>query len=756
MPIRITGMNSNLDTDTIIQQLVKASSEKKTKLEKAQTKLSWKQDIWKGLNTKIHTFFKKTLDNLRFSTAYKKKATTSSNDKIASVVAGDNAVNGTQKLQVTKLSEAGYLTGGKLLTKSGEKATLETKLSELGALGSAGLNADGTEISVTIGGKTSNLSFSNNSTIEDVVNQLTQAGVGVNFDAGNQRIYVNAQKSGIDNDFSLLANNMAGMNTLANLGLLTADETSRPNSEAARWIGYQGNSNSDTLANLNAAGEVTKKEAEKLKQYFADSKSRITENEELRKKIASYEKLYDEGFKTQTEDIFTDANNQKIFADAGLTDLGSYGSLQDIDLTKAADARKALEDRYKVLDEMSTDGLTQDDLAARTKEMVALEGDIAKLKSAESMKTEYQNMVDRVDANETKLADNATYINELEKDADGNYKLKTETDADGNETEVTKATGTAKLTKAAGDELVEKVNNVAKMGSFDTTGTASATAKRITGANATIKLNEVDYESSSNNFSINGLTITAKELTKDGEAVSIVTTDDVEGVYNVVKDFFKGYNEIIKEIDTMYNAASSKGYEPLTSEEKEAMSEDEIKKWEQKIKDSLLRRDSTLGTVSNTMKTAMLGSFKVGGKTMTLADFGIGTLGYFGAAENEKSMFHIDGDKDDANTATAKDKLKNMIAGNPDAVVSFFTQLTDSLYGELDKQMKSTDYRSVYHVYDDKKMKKEYDSYTKKIKEAETKLKALEDKYYKQFSNMEVALAKLQKSQSAVTSMLGG
>lgn len=753
MPIRITGMNSNLDTDTIIQQLVKASSEKKTKLEKAQTKLSWKQDIWKGLNTKIHTFFKKTLDNLRFSTAYKKKATTSSNDKIASVVAGDNAVNGTQKLKVDELSEAGYLTGGKLITKSGEKATLQTKLSELG---SGGLNADGTEISVTIGGKTSNLSFSNNSTIEDVVNQLTQAGVGANFDAGNQRIYVNAQKSGKDNDFSLVANNMAGMDALANLGLLTAAETAGADSEAARWIGYQGNSDSDTLDNLIAAGEVTKREAEKIKQYFADSKSRITENADLRKKIADYEKQYDEEFKKQTEDVFTDANNQKIFADAGLTDLGSYGSLKDIDLTKVADASKALEDRYKVLDEMSTDGLTQDDLAARTKEMIVLKNDIRKLRSAESLKTEHQKMVDKVDANETKLADNATYINELEKDADGNYKLKTETDADGNVKDVTKATGTAKLTQAAGDELVEKVNTVAKMGSYNTAGTASATANRIGGANAKIKLNGVDYESSSNNFSINGLTITAKEKTTGTDEVSIVTTDDVEGVYNVVKDFFKGYNEIIKEIDTMYNAASSKGYEPLTSEEKEAMSEDEIKKWEQKIKDSLLRRDSTLSTVSNTMKTAMLGSFNVGGKKMTLADFGIGTLGYFGAAENEKSMFHIDGDKEDANTATAKDRLKNMIAGDPDTVVSFFTQLTDSLYGELDKQMKSTDYRSVYHVYDDKKMKKEYDSYTKKIKEAETKLKALEDKYYKQFSNMEVALAKLQKSQSAVTSMLGG
>lgn len=752
MPIRITGMNSNLDTDTIIQELVKASSEKKTKLEKAQTKLSWKQDTWKGLNTKIHSFFKTTLDNLRFSMAYKKKATTSSNDKIASVIAGDNAVNGTQKMKVTKLSEAGYLTGGKLITADGKKATLKTKLSDLG---SNGLNADGTSISVTTGGKTSNITFSSNSTIEDVVNKLTQAGVGVNFDANNQRIYVNAQKSGEKNDFSITANNMAGMNTLANLGLLTAAE-SGSKTEAGRWSAYQGSTDSDTLANLVAAGEVTKREAEKMKEYFSDSKNRIKENKDLRKKMADLEKKYEDVFKDQTKDIFTDPTSQKAFTEAGLTDFGSYESLADMDTAKMANVEKALVDRYNALIDLPKDNMTTDEQSAIAKEMVGLSASINKLQSAAKMKTEYQEMADKAAANETKLADNATYINELELDADGNYKIKTVTDADGNEKEVTKATGTAKLTQKTGDELVEKVNTAALMGSFDVTGTASATANRIKGENAIIELNRVEYESASNNFSINGLTITAKELTTGTEEVSIVTTDDVDGVYKVIKDFITGYNGLIKEMDSMYNAASSKGYEPLTSEEKDTMSEDEIKKWEEKIKDSILRKDSTLGTVISSMKNTMLGSFTVGGKKMTLSDFGIGTLGYFNAAENEKGMYHIDGDKEDPNTANENDILKNLIASDPDKVTDFFTKLTSSLYDELDKQMKSTDYRSVYHVYDDKKMKKEYDAYTKKIKEAEKKLKALEDKYYKQFSNMEVALAKLQKSQSAVTSMLGG
>ena len=50
MPIRMTGMVSGLDTDSIVKELVSAYSTKKEKYEKEQTKLGWKQEIWKSLN----------------------------------------------------------------------------------------------------------------------------------------------------------------------------------------------------------------------------------------------------------------------------------------------------------------------------------------------------------------------------------------------------------------------------------------------------------------------------------------------------------------------------------------------------------------------------------------------------------------------------------------------------------------------------------------------------------------------------------
>ena len=84
MAIRITGMYSGLDTESIINELASAQSAKKNKLVKAQTKLSWKQDAWKSLNTKLYDFYRK-LDDLRLQSSYMKKKTTVSNSNILSV-----------------------------------------------------------------------------------------------------------------------------------------------------------------------------------------------------------------------------------------------------------------------------------------------------------------------------------------------------------------------------------------------------------------------------------------------------------------------------------------------------------------------------------------------------------------------------------------------------------------------------------------------------------------------------------------------
>ena len=274
--------------------------------------------------------------------------------------------------------------------------------------------------------------------------------------------------------------------------------------------------------------------------------------------------------------------------------------------------------------------------------------------------------------------------------------------------------------------------------------------------NAIIYLNKAKFEGSSNTFEINGLTITCNAETGN-ETVTLTTQDDTSGIYDMIKKFVKEYSELINEMDKLYNADSAKGYEPLTDDEKDAMSDKEVEKWETKIKDALLRRDSTLSTVSSAFKQIMSSGFTVNGKTMYLSSFGIDTLGYFEAAENEKNAYHINGDEDDEFVSNKTNDLMAAISADPNAVMDFFTQLSRSLYSKTGDLMKRvTGYSSSNTVYDDIKMKSDYDDYTKKIADLEQKLQDYEDKWYKKFSAMETAMAKMQSNASAITSLLGG
>lgn len=496
MPMRVTGLNSGLDTESIITALVEAKSEKKNKLVKAQTRLEWKQDAWKELNKKVYSFYTKTLSNMRMQGDYTKKITKSSNESAVSVITGSNAANGVQNLEVISQAKSGYLTGAEL-KKGGNKAsyTSSTKLSEID-----GLNLNGGEkLTIKVGGKDKEIALTGDMTINQLVSKLRDAGVNANFDEKNQRFFISSKETGAANNFNI-----------------TGDSSI-------------------------------------------------------------------------------------------LTSLG-------------------------------------------------LEG---------------------------------------------------------------------------GD------------------------SNKIDGSDATIKLNGATFTSDSNTFEINGLTITVNQETS--EKITLNTTDDTDGIYDMIKNFFKEYNELIIEMDSLYNAESSKGYEPLTDEEKEALSEKEIEKWEEKIKNSILRKDSTLNTVSSAIKQIMLQGVKMSdGNQHYLSEFGIGTLGYFNAGENEKSAYHIDGDPDDSNVSNNDDKLRAAIASDPDKVTEFFSTLSKNLYDKLFDMMKTTEYSSAFTLYDDKLMKEEYSSYTSKISKQEALIKAYEDRYYKKFAAMETALSKLQTKENALAGMFGG
>lgn len=542
--LRMTGMYSGMDTESIVSQLVKTKSTKVTNLKNEQKKLEWKQTAWQDLNSKIYNMYSKTLSNLRLTSAYSKKSTVSSDSTKATVVASEGAVNGTQTLKVNKLAKSGYLTGAKLDGKTttttgtdGKDVTKVVNWETTDKLSEIDSNLTGKTISITTGSgtdaKTTDIEITADMTINDLVAKFKDAGVNASFDTTNQRFFINSTGTGSAKNFTL-----------------TSDD-------------------STALASLGLDPNTT----------------------------------------------YTDINGSK--------------------------------------------------------------------------------------------------------------------------------------------------NSCVK----------------IEGQDAEIVLNGATFASDSNTFSINGLTINTLGVTD--EEISLVTSTDYDGIYNTIKDFLTEYNDLINEMDKLYNADSARKYDMLTNDEKDSMTDDEVEQWEDKIKSALLRKDNSLYNVMNTLTTTMMDGYyennlsdkqkknmsaseisawykENGGKKHYLSDYGIGTLSYFEAQDNEHHAYHINGDADDEFTSTKEDKLKAAIAEDPEGTANFFATLCKTLYSKLDETMsESTEYSSIYKVYNDKQLKKDYKDYTTKISDAEDELNDYEDRWYNKFSKMEVALSKLQSQTSSISSMLG-
>lgn len=720
MAIRLSGMVSGMDTESLVSALVSSYKLKKDNLVKAQTKLSWKQEKWKTMNTSIYGFYSGKLSSARFSASYNLKTSTVSNDKYAKVSASSSAVSGTQKLKIKQLASTGYLTGGQITATDGSKITGSTKLSDI--IGTT----DGS-ISIKTGSETKSIDITADMNVNQFVTKLKEAGLNASYDESNARFFISAKESGKDNDFSLIANNSNGLNALEKLGIYTVNDT-----DSAEYKRLAALTEGSSEYNAEVESMYTKITAKDTAKSYADKYNAAKDkldtleaNDTLDKSLSleeAVDKLRDES--AHLLDSFADYYKVKKDADGkDVTD--SEGNLvyeYDTDaiekdgkttefnaLSKQKEVKESL---IKTYDENTK-------IIEETKDYVTIGGDGKAVADETNIKvlqevsaTNSANQANAEALLKSKIAMAKQEVSKIDVNKDGN---KTDADKDDEKSDLTKAV-------------------------------------RITGQDSVIELNGATFTNNTNDFSINGLTIQAMEVTGNDQ-VTITTNTDVDGIYDMIKGFLKDYNDLVKSVDVAYNAASSKGYEPLTSDEKDAMSDDEVKKWEEKIKDSLLRKDSTLGSVLDTMKNDMARSFKVGDKSYSLSSFGIATLGYFNSPENETGVYHIDGDKDDSKTSANTDKLREMISNDPDTVISFFSQLSTQLYTDLGKKMAASSTSSAYTIYNDKQMNTQYSEYNTKISEAEDKVTTWEDYYFSKFSAMESALAKMNAQSSSLTGL---
>lgn len=782
MPIRLTGMSSGLDTEALVSELVSAYRTKEQKYEKAQTKLGWKMDAWKTMNSKTYSFYN-NISSLRFSSAYSLKKTTVSNAAKVSVTSGNSAVNGTQTLNITNLAKSGYLTGD-VLSPAKNKAGSSTTLGELTYANEANKTSEGKATIESFSGKGTisvngkEITLESTTSIQEVVGKLKDAGVNASFDEMNQRIFVSSEKSGESADFSMIALDANGAMALKSLGLYTSSEKGNTNYKL-----YSKLDEEYVKENKNNAYADRKDWlAQKLTAYNKNKAdlAQATANEEMYQKAIVLKEAVDtiqsvSGGNTTKQMLMDDESR---FVSEGTV----YNKETDVDGSEYyVDSKNPDGVRYYVNLSEPADANKKD--ASELKELKTADEYLTEQGISEEDRNRYREATKVADVYESDDSIRADLRSEIMNDPNLTLQdLKNRSDAiTANKKQYQKDVDEAAYLEPFIDDYVkakdqnEHINKLDAQIEFAMKATTGADpsgigynsgAVRINGEDAEIYLNGALFTSDSNTFSINGLTINAtgttidkndiKDATKAAEAaITITTTTDSQGVYDKIKDFISEYNSLINDMTKSYNAANAKDYEPLTDDEKDAMTDSQVEKWEQKIKDSLLRRDTTLGGVMSAMTSIMSKSYTINGKNYALSSFGIKTLGYGKAEKNEENAYHIDGDSDDDTVSGNADKLLAAINEDPDAVMQFFQQLTQDLYSTLGNKMTATSLSSTQTIYNDKEMAKEYSDYTTTISKWEDKVAKIEDSYYKKFSAMEKSLAELQSKTSQLSGLLG-
>ncbi len=701
MPIRMTGLTSGLDTESIVNALMSAQRTKQTKVENKKQKLEWKQEIWKGLNTKIYGFYKDSLSKMKYSSNYAtKKAAVSDSTKLTAT-AGTNAAAGSYKVEIKSIASAQYVTSAKLgTTKDGKTADTKTKLTDLGM-------ASGTVLNLKVGNKSSALEIGDSTTIEDFTKFCSNAGLNATFDTKQQRFFISSKNSGSENSFELSAGKYTinGQTAINNLN----DAVGISNLTSEQKSTYD----SIVYSDLASGSKISDDDKAKLKTLAVSSADAEAKSKATELYRASLEKTYTfsqtdiDAIEKKYKDV-TDADEKS----KKIEEAKAEKKKSDIEAQLATDDYKA-----KIAEKV-TNGIKESDVMA------------AGLDAADASKYEFESADERKN-----IAEGAVET------AVGNYNTAIDKGITDDNSSVLEKLGLEKFDgKTVFSEKTDSAGNKSGM--------------VLTKAEDTeVVYNGATLKSANTSIDVAGVTLNLLGTTAAGETVNVTVSNDTSAVYDTIKEFITEYNSILKTMNTYYDAASASSYEVLTDDQKKAMSDDEVDKWNTKIKDSLLRRDSTLNSLISTLKTDMMGTVTASnGKTYSLANLGITTSS---KNYNEGGLLHIKGDEDDDEFADSTNTLKQMLEEDPDTVKEVLSGLASNLYDSLNKKMGTSTLSSALTFYNDKEMASQLSDYKKQISDWESKLSDMEERYYSQFSAMETALAKLQSQQNSLANYLG-
>lgn len=246
------------------------------------------------------------------------------------------------------------------------------------------------------------------------------------------------------------------------------------------------------------------------------------------------------------------------------------------------------------------------------------------------------------------------------------------------------------------------------------------------------------------------------------QALTFNAEVDADKVVESVKSMIDEYNALIKEVNKIITQKPDRNYGPLTDDEKNGLSESEIKALEDKAKEGILFNDSLLRTLSDRLRTVFTGSVDA----KTLENMGLTVSSSY--SENGKINFN-------------ETKFRAALAEDPEKVKNIFTRpaetdadgkITDQ--GGISVRMKNITYDfanvmgtkgllikkagSSYSALSELdnamlKIRKEIDTQVDKLK---SKLQTEINRYTRQFSSLEQLISQMNSQSSYFSQMSGG
>lgn len=280
---------------------------------------------------------------------------------------------------------------------------------------------------------------------------------------------------------------------------------------------------------------------------------------------------------------------------------------------------------------------------------------------------------------------------------------------------------------------------------FEKLGLADATGKVAEGTNGSMVVNGVKMESTSNKYNVSGYTVNVtNNIAATDAPAKISSTTETKTIVDKVKEFITTYNGLIEDLNKRVSQKKNLSYQPLTDAQKAELKDDEIKKWEDKAKEGLLKSDATLNKVLSDMRST-LSNYGSGSEDM-LAKIGITTSKTW----TDNGKLELD-----------EGKLTKALEEDPNIVSRIFVGDKENNREGIVASLRTTAQNAVKDIEKTAgKASSAEDSYTlgKNLKDVNTKiddwkdrLKGIEERYWKQFAAMEAAIQKANSQSSIFT-----